>query len=81
MYANKHFGHFFDGWKSDMGMVYIIFGIPNNIEQHPFEIDARPYEIWSYYDQNRQFVFIDYTGFGDFRLQNPIWDVDHTRIR
>jgi GWxTD domain-containing protein len=81
MYANKHFGHFFDGWKSDMGMVYIIFGVPNNIEQHPFEIDARPYEIWSYYDQNRQFVFIDYTGFGDYRLQNPIWDVDRTRIR
>jgi len=81
IYANKHFTHLVDGWKTDMGMVYIIFGVPNTIERHPFEIDSRPYEVWSYYDQNRQFVFIDYTGFGDYRLQNPIWDVDRTRIR
>jgi GWxTD domain-containing protein len=78
-YANRHFTHYTEGWKSDMGMVYIIFGAPNNIERHPFDVDSKPYEIWSYYDLNREFIFVDATGFGDYRLQNPIWDV--TRIR
>ncbi len=78
-YANKHFSHYFDGWKTDMGMVYIIFGVPSNIERHPFEIDSKPYEIWTYYDLDREFVFVDATGFGDYRLQNPIWDLWRTR--
>lgn len=80
-YANKHFGHYIDGWKTDMGMVYIIFGPASNIERHPFDIDAKPYEVWTYYDLNREFVFIDATGFGDYRLQTPIWDVWRTRPR
>ncbi len=80
-YANKHFGHYIEGWKTDMGMVYIIFGMPNNIERHPFDIDAKPYEIWTYYEQNREFVFVDATGFGDYRLQNPMWDLWRTRPR
>ncbi len=78
-YANKHFSHYIDGWKTDMGMVYIIFGAPSNVERHPFEIDSKPYEIWTYYEQNREFVFVDATGFGDYRLQNPIWDLWRTR--
>ena len=78
-YANKHYGHYVDGWKTDMGMVYIIFGQPSNIERHPFDIDSKPYEIWTYYDANREFIFIDQTGFGDFKLQNPIWDIFQNR--
>ena len=27
-YANKHFSHFMEGWRTDMGMVYITFGPP-----------------------------------------------------
>ncbi|HLF13985.1 MAG TPA: GWxTD domain-containing protein [Bacteroidota bacterium] len=80
-YANKHFGHYTTGWKTDMGMVYIIFGTPSNVERHPFEIDSKPYEVWTYYELNRQFVFVDATGFGDYRLQTPIWDVYQTRPR
>ncbi|HUN65695.1 MAG TPA: GWxTD domain-containing protein [Bacteroidota bacterium] len=80
-YANHHFSHYLDGWKTDMGMIYIIFGEPSNIERHPFEVDTKPYEIWSYYEQNREFVFIDATGFGDYRLQNPLWDVWRPRAR
>jgi GWxTD domain-containing protein len=78
-YANKHFSHYVEGWKTDMGMVYIVFGAPSNIERHPFDIDAKPYEVWTYYDVNREFVFIDATGFGDYKLQNPIWDIWRTR--
>ncbi|MBI5476515.1 MAG: GWxTD domain-containing protein [Ignavibacteriales bacterium] len=80
-YANKHFGNYTEGWKSDMGMVYIIFGPPSNIERHPFDIDSKPYEIWTYYDISREFIFVDVTGFGDYRLQNPLWDLRRTRPR
>ncbi len=74
-YANKTFSHYIEGWKTDMGMVYIIFGAPNNVDRHPFEVDSKPYEVWSYYDINYSFVFVDQTGFGDYRLETPIWEV------
>lgn len=74
-YANKHFKHYVDGWRTDMGMVYIRFGAPNNVDRHPFDIDAKPYEVWSYYDMNYQFVFVDQSGFGEYRLVTPLWEV------
>jgi GWxTD domain-containing protein len=74
-YANKHFTHYIEGWRTDMGMVYIIFGSPSNVDRHPFDIDSKPYEVWSYYELNHQFVFVDQTGFGDYRLITPIWEV------
>jgi GWxTD domain-containing protein len=77
--ANERYSHYVEGWKTDMGMVYIMYGNPSNIERHPFESDTRPYEIWEYYDAKKRFIFVDDTGFGDYRLVNPIWD-DRTRI-
>ncbi len=74
-YANKHYSTpYTKGWKTDMGMVYVIFGTPSSIERHPYEMGTKPYEIWEYYDINRQFVFVDDSGFGDYRLVTPIWD-------
>lgn len=74
-YANAHFSTpYSEGWKSDMGMVYIIFGLPSNIDRHPYEMGTKPYEVWDYYDINREFVFVDETGFGDYRLITPIYD-------
>lgn len=74
-FANKNFSHYLEGWKTDMGMVYIHFGGPENIERHPFDYNAKPYEIWYYYQQNRQFIFVDQTGFGDYRLTYPSTDL------
>jgi len=67
--ANANFTTYsLEGWRSDRGMVFIILGAPDNIERHPFEYYAKPYEIWQYYNLNRSFLFTDYTGFGDYRL-------------
>lgn len=74
-YANEHFSGYQEGWKTDMGMIFILFGPPSNIERHPFEIDYKPYEIWYYYELNREFVFVDETGFGEYRLVSPIYDL------
>ena len=67
--ANANFTTYsLEGWRSDRGMVFIILGAPDNIERHPFEYYAKPYETWQYYNLNRSFIFIDNTGFGDYRL-------------
>ena len=72
-YCNKNFSQYMEGWKTDRGMVYIILGSPNNIDRHPFEYDSKPYEVWQYYELNRSFVFVDETGFGDYRLTTPLY--------
>lgn len=72
-FANENFSSYTKGWRSDRGMVFIILGAPNNIDRHPFEYDSKPYEVWQYYDSNKSFVFIDHSGFGDYRLSTPMY--------
>jgi GWxTD domain-containing protein len=74
-YANRHFSHYREGWRTDMGMIYIIFGPPSDVSRHPFEVDTKPYEVWRYYDINYDFVFQDESGFGDYRLLNPLYEM------
>lgn len=79
-YSNKNFTHYTEGWRTDRGMVFIILGPPNNVDRHPFDYDAKPYEIWEYYTLNRSFIFVDETGFGDYRLITPLYG-DNYRFR
>ncbi len=74
-FANQNYSHYLEGWRTDMGMIFIRFGTPDNIERHPFEYNVKPYEIWYYYQLNRQFIFVDETGFGDYRLRYPTTDL------
>lgn len=71
-FSNDNFSSYREGWKSDRGMVFIILGAPNNVDRHPFEYYSKPYEVWEYYSINRRFVFVDETGFGDYRLTTPL---------
>ena len=67
-YANDSFTVFRDGWKTDMGMLYIILGPPNEIDRNPYPLQNKPYEIWYYYKINYDFVFYDERGYGEYRL-------------
>ncbi|MCH8325478.1 MAG: GWxTD domain-containing protein [Bacteroidetes bacterium] len=79
--ANNNFSHYNrPGWKTDRGMVFIVLGPPNNIDSHPFDSFSKPFVVWEYYDLNRSFTFTDITGFGDFRLANPL-DFNYFRYR
>ncbi|MFH0884013.1 MAG: GWxTD domain-containing protein [bacterium] len=71
--ANILFGTFRNGWETDRGEVYIRFGPPSEVERHPFEINQQPYEIWYYYDLQRQFIFVDEMGYGEYRLVSNLW--------
>ena len=59
-----------EGWQTDRGRVYLMFGEPSEIERHPNESESRPYEIWIYNDIEGgvQFVFGDITGFSQYTL-------------
>ncbi|MDZ7315055.1 MAG: GWxTD domain-containing protein [candidate division KSB1 bacterium] len=70
-YANEHFQAFrIDGWKTDRGRVYMIYGPPDDIERRPNEQNFVPYEIWFYQKlQNGvRFVFGDLEGYRNYRL-------------
>ena len=66
-FANRTYRSYTEGWLTDMGMVYIIFGPPSNAERQQIRSDGREAIRWTY-PNNRQLVFVDNTGFGDFRL-------------
>ncbi|NQV42007.1 MAG: GWxTD domain-containing protein [Candidatus Marinimicrobia bacterium] len=70
-----------EGWKTDRGMIYILFGPPDEIQRGPFELDRKPYQVWEYYLLGKQFVFRDETGFGDFRLDHNYLDQGDWRFR
>ncbi len=80
-YTNENFTVFRDGWKTDMGMIYIIFGPPSDIERHPFDLESKPHEIWYYHDINKQFIFMDLTGFGEYRLLTTGWEAWRSSIK
>jgi GWxTD domain-containing protein len=59
-----------EGYRTDRGRVYIMYGPPDDFDRHPNEPDMRPYEIWNY--NNIQggviFVFVQRTSGGDYEL-------------
>ena len=59
-----------EGWQTDRGRVYLIYGQPSEIDRYPNQTETRPYEIWNYYniEGGVQFIFGDITGFSDYLL-------------
>ena len=74
-YANQHFaGDGIEGWRTDRGHMYIVYGPPDEIDSHPQSSDsAFGKELWLYrhlegLGDNLSFSFVDRTGSGDYRL-------------
>jgi GWxTD domain-containing protein len=71
-YANEHFDAWQPGWETDRGMIYVLFGPPDEIQRtHSSTSMSSLYQTWSYYKISKQFIFKDLNGFGDFRLETP----------
>src|SRR6266849_10293643 len=49
-YANEHFASGKQGWRTDRGHMYIVFGPPDEIESHPKGGAQTPhaFEVWMY---------------------------------
>lgn len=75
-YANEAFSLFSgpgatkNGWRSDRGRVYIVYGPPSDEENHPSSLEEKPWIMWNYNDVEGgvYFVFIDESGYGSYRL-------------
>ena len=67
--ANKQFANFKEGWKTDMGMIYILFGPPFFVD------DQLDVSVWSYtYDATRtdqRFIF------RSPKIKNPGFPFNH----
>ncbi len=64
----KSLGH--EGWHTDRGRVYIVYGESDEVDRHPSSSESKPYEIWHYnqIESGVEFIFIDRSGFGEYTL-------------
>jgi GWxTD domain-containing protein len=83
-YVEENFSQykgFVEGWRSDQGRVYILYGEPSDIERNPSSIEERSWERWWYHglEGGVYFVFVDFEDSGYFTLvhsskQNEVKD-------
>ncbi len=59
-----------DGWRTDRGRVFILYGEPDHIERTASSESTKPHEAWKYYqiENGVDFVFVDRSGFGEYIL-------------
>ena len=85
-YANQHFVDGVPGYKTDRGHIYILYGPPDEREQHPGRSDIGipasaplteryPSDVWRYHSlkgvgRDVFFKFIDTCRCGEFQLRN-----------
>ena len=72
-HANESFGMLGrEGYRTDRGRVYIVYGPPDDIERHPNESDTKPYEIWTYNNIQGgvEFDFLQRIQGSDYELVN-----------
>ena len=69
--ANRYFTSYQEGWKTDRGMIYLIFGPPNSIFR------TSEGETWTY-GEERNYMALS---FSFVRLDNPFSDNDYALQR
>lgn len=62
--ANQYFTSYKEGWKTDRGMIYIIFGLPEEVNK------TADREVWTYRNSNFKAVF-------SFAKSGTIFDPDN----
>ena len=72
-YVNEYYNMSWkEGWETDFGMIYVLFGPPDEIQRSTVNSgNTSLYQVWYYNRLNKQFVFKDQNGFGDFKLDRP----------
>jgi GWxTD domain-containing protein len=72
-HANESYGMLGrEGYRTDRGRVYIVYGPPDDVERHPNESDTKPYEIWTYNNIQGgvEFDFLQRIQGSDYELVN-----------
>ncbi len=69
--ANRYFSSYQEGWKTDRGMLYVVFGPPNSIYR------SSSGEVWTY-GEERNYLALTFTF---IKLDNPFSDNDYALQR
>ncbi|MCX7985132.1 MAG: GWxTD domain-containing protein [Bacteroidetes bacterium] len=84
--ANQRYRQFGkEGWRTDRGRVYILYGEPSDVERQPMGDNTKPYEVWQYdhIEGGVKFIFVDRSGYGEYilvhstkrgEIQNESWE-------
>ena len=76
-FANNNYRtRFMEGWKSDRGRVFIMFGPPSDIEKSMSGSESKPYETWTYNQIEGGIIFV----FGD-KSENGSFELIHSTKR
>lgn len=72
-YANTHFKYFKEGWKTDMGRIYIRNGAADEVEKDSIQeltrYVSKDYQIWKYRGRVKAaYVFVDVQMNGNYQL-------------
>ncbi len=84
-YVNQQFGRgrstTREGWRTDMGRIYMVLGAPQSTERFEASIGLVPCQSWTYYGDARkglppQFILLFYQrgGIGEYKLYDPVTD-------
>jgi GWxTD domain-containing protein len=84
-YVNQQFGRgrgtTREGWRTDMGRIYMVLGAPQGTERFEASIGLVPCQSWTYYGDARkglppQFILLFYQrgGVGEYKLYDPVTD-------
>ena len=71
-YVNKNFSILMQGWRSDRGRIYIIYGPPQYVDESYQDQMGYTYQKWVY-PSGKQFIFIDRSLSGDYSLYREIY--------
>lgn len=69
--SNQFFTSFVEGWKSDRGLIYLIYGPPNVVYKNSIN------ETWVYGEENNMMSL----NFTFYRVSNPFTDEDYALSR
>lgn len=82
-YANAYYGRGTprEGWRTDMGRIYIILGQANSIERFDAALGIHPCQVWYYFGDSSKglptyfgLLFFQRGGGGEYKLYNPVSD-------
>ncbi len=67
--ANRKFRkRFKEGWETDRGRIYLLYGPPQKIENNRYATETKPYIVWTYEDIGKKFLFVDENNDSEFTL-------------
>ena len=64
----KYYRKFKEGWETDQGKIFVLFGKPKKIINRRYTVGKPPYEIWEYNNGKEKYIFVDEDKDGEFIL-------------